>query len=170
MTVVQTNCYQLLIKFTNILMTDLKIYIFFLDISNAFDEVWHQGIIFKLRQNDISSDLLNISSDFLRNKRQRVVLNGQTSTWAIITAGVPQGSNYLPDGLTSIFKLFADDTYLFSVIHDINTSTKELNEDLNKINNWVFQWKMNFKPDPSKQAQEVLFSRTLQKLSHPVVL
>ena len=150
-------------------MTDLKIYIFFLDISNAFDEVWHQGIIFKLRQNDISSDLLNISSDFLRNKRQRVVLNGQTSTWAIITAGVPQGSNYLPDGLTSIFKLFADDTYLFSVIHDINTSTKELNEDLNKINNWVFQWKMNFKPDPSKQAQEVLFSRTLQKVSHPVV-
>ena len=149
-------------------MTDLKIYIFFL-ISNAFDEVWHQGIIFKLRQNDISSDLLNISSDFLRNKRQRVVLNGQTSTWAIITAGVPQGSNYLPDVLTSIFKLFADDTYLFSVIHDINTSTKELNEDLNKINNWVFQWKMNFKPDPSKQAQEVLFSRTLQKVSHPVV-
>ena len=150
-------------------MTDLKIYIFFLDISNAFDEVWHQGIIFKLRQNDISSDLLNISSDFLRNKRQRVVLNGQTSTWAIITAGVPQGSNYLPDGLTSIFKLFADDTYLFSVIHDINTSTKELNEDLNKINNWVFQWKMNFKPDPSKQALEVLFSRTLQKVSHPIV-
>ena len=150
-------------------MTDLKIYISFLDISNAFDEVWHQGIIFKLRQNDISSDLLNISPDFLRNKRQRVVLNGQTSTWAIITAGVPQGSNYLPDCLTSIFKLFADDTYLFSVIHDINTSTKELNEDLNKINNWVFQWKMNFKPDPSKQALEVLFSRTLQKVSHPVV-
>ena len=75
--------------------------------------------------------------------------------------------NDLPDGLTSIVKLFADDTSLFSVVHDINTTAKELNEDLNKINNCAFQWKMNFNPDPSKQAQKVLFSRKLQKVSHP---
>ena len=117
--------------------------------------------IFKLRQNGISGDLLNILSDFLSNRKQRVVLNGQTSSWAIITAGVPQGSilgpllflicvNDLSDGLTSIIKLFADDTSFFSVVHDINTSAKELNEDLNKINNWAFQWKMNFNPDPSQ--------------------
>ena len=117
--------------------------------------------IFKLRQNGISGDLLNILSDFLSNRKQRVVLNGQTSSWAIITAGVPQGSilgpllflicvNDLSDGLTSIIKLFADDTSFFSVVHDINTSAKELNEDLNKINNCAFQWKMNFNPDPSQ--------------------
>ena len=55
--------------------------------------------------------------------------------------------NYLPDGLTYIVKLFADDTSLFAVVHGIIASAKELNEDLNKINDWEFQWKMNFNPD-----------------------
>ena len=40
---------------------------------------------------------------------------------------------------------------------------QNLNENLNKINHWGFQWKMSFNPDPSKQAQEVIFSRKLQK-------
>ena len=47
-------------------------------------------------------------------------------------------------GLTSIVKLFPDDTSLFSVVPDISASVKELNGDLNKINNWAFQWKMNY--------------------------
>ena len=60
------------------------------------------------------------------------------------------------------FKLFADDTSLFSVVHNMNASTSNLNNDLNKIKNWSIQWKMNFNPDPNKQAQEVIFSRKLQ--------
>ena len=52
----------------------------FLDISKAVDKVWHEGIIFKLKQNGISDDLLNILSDFLRNRKQRVTLNGQSSS------------------------------------------------------------------------------------------
>ena len=63
----------------------------FLDISKAFDKVWHDGLIFKLRQNGISGDI-NILQDFLRNRKQRVVLNGQCSSWADVNAGVPQGS------------------------------------------------------------------------------
>ena len=54
----------------------------FLDISKAFDKVWHDGIIFKLKQNGKSGNLLNLSSNFLRNRKQRVVLNGQTFSWA----------------------------------------------------------------------------------------
>ena len=50
-------------------------------------------------------------------------------------------------------KLFADDTSLFSVIHDVDTSANELNNDLYQINKWAFQWNMSFNPDPSKQAQ-----------------
>ena len=134
----------------------------FLDISKAFDKVWHEGIIFKLQQNGISDDLLNILSDFLRNRKQRVTLNGQSSSWTNVNAGVPQGSilgpllfliyiNDLPDGLSSNAKLFADDTSLFLVLHDINTSTIELNSDLKKINHWAFQWKMTFNPNCSKQ-------------------
>ena len=115
--------------------------------------------------------------DFLSNRKQGVVLNGQTSP-AITSAGIPQESilgpplfliyvNDLHDDLTSIVKLFADDTSLFSVVHNIIASAKELNEDLNKINNSAFQWMMNFNPDHSKQAQEALSSRKLQKVSHP---
>ena len=52
----------------------------FLDISKAFDKVWHEGIIFKLQQNSILDDLLNILSDFIRNRKQRVTLNGQFSS------------------------------------------------------------------------------------------
>ena len=60
----------------------------FLDILKAFDKVWHDGLIFKLRQNGISGDIINILQDFLRNRKQRVVLIGQCSSWD----GVPQGS------------------------------------------------------------------------------
>ena len=52
----------------------------FLDMSKVFDKVWHEGIIFKLKQNGISSKLLNLLCDFLRDRKQRVVLNGHDST------------------------------------------------------------------------------------------
>ena len=150
----------------------------FLDISKAFDKVWHDGIIFKLKQNGISGNLLDLLSNFLRNRKQRVVLHGQTSSWADVNAGVPQGSilgpllfliyvNDLADGLSSNAKLFPDDTSLFSVVHDANTTAKELNNDLVKINRCAYQCKMSFNPDPSKQAQEVIFSRKTKKEYHP---
>ena len=112
--------------------------------------------------------------NFLRNRKQRVVLNKQTSSWADVNAGVPQGwilgpllfliyINDLADGLSSNAKLFADDSSLFSVIHNANTIAKELNNDLININRWAYQWKMSFNPDPSKQAQEVIFSRKTKK-------
>ena len=132
-----------------------------LDISKAFDKVWHEGLIFKLKQNDISGGLLRIFSHFLSNRKQRVALNVQNSLWTNVHAGVSQGSilslllfliyiNDLLDNLTSNAKLFADDTSLFSVFHDVNTSADELNDDLKKVNEWAFQWKMSFNPDPSK--------------------
>ena len=98
--------------------------------------------------------------------------------WTNIEAGLIQVSilgplffltyiNNLSDGLTSNPKLFADDTSLFSVIHNINSTANDLNSDLMKISNWAFQWKMRFNPDPNKQAQEVIFSRKINKIDHP---
>ena len=100
----------------------------FLDISKAFDKVWHNGLVFKLCQNGITGDI-NILQDFLRNRKQSVVLSVQCSSWADVNAGVPQRSvvgflllmyiNDLSDGLKSECKLFAEDTSLFSVVNDM---------------------------------------------------
>ena len=62
-----------------------------------------------------------------------------------------------PQGLHSDVKLFADDTSLFSVIHDVDASSTTLNNDLVKIQEWVYNWKMSFNLDKNKQAQEVIF-------------
>ena len=74
--------------------------------------------------------------------------------------------NDLSDDLTTNVKLFADYTSLFFIVHNMNTSITNLNNDLNKIKNWAIQWKMNFNPDPRKQAQVVIFSSKLQKTNH----
>lgn len=91
-----------------------------------------------------TGNLLNINRDFLNNRKRRVVLNGQVSTWIGVNAEVPQGSilglllfliyiNDLPDNLSSNVKLFTDVTSLFSVFHDINVFAGELNEDFKQI-------------------------------------
>ena len=67
-------------------------------------------------------------------------------------------TNDSPERLTSNVKLFADDTSIFLVVHDSRSSSLSLNEDLPKVSQWGYKWKM-FNPDASKQAQEVLFSR-----------
>ena len=64
--------------------------------------------------------------------------------------------NNFPNGLKSNLELFADNTSLFSTVHDIITSTFNLNNDLKKI------CKMIFNPDPSIQAQDLLFSQIKQ--------
>ena len=95
----------------------------FLDISKAFEKVWPDGIIFKLEQNYISEKLHKPLHDFLVNRKQRVVLNGQVSSWANVKTGFPQGSilgpllllihiNDLPKGPLSNAKLFGDDVII----------------------------------------------------------
>ena len=152
----------------------------FLDISKAFDKVWHEGLLYKLKSMGISGELYNLLENYLSGRFQRVVLNGQTSSWRPVLAGVPQGSilgpliflvyiNDLPDGLKSNAKLFADDTSLFTIVKDKNESANILNDDLQLISSWAYKWKMLFNPDPKKPVQEVLFSRKNQIRNHPTI-
>ena len=60
-----------------------------LDMCKAFDKVWHQGLIFKLKSVGISDSLVNLIESFLSNRFQSVLLNGQTSKWLPVKAGVP---------------------------------------------------------------------------------
>ena len=118
---------------------------------------------------------MNIITDFLSFRKQQVILNGQASPWVSIEPGVPQGSilgsllflihiNDLSDNLSTTAKFFAYDPSLFSIVQNVNTSANPLNSDLNKISNWAIHWKMSFHPDPSKQAQEVIFPHKIQDL------
>ena len=101
----------------------LEVRSIFLDIAEAFDKVWHDGIIFKLTQSNISGNLLKLLRDFLNERKQQAIYNSQLSTWKKVTAGVPQGSklgpllfliyiNDLAEDLSTNAKLFADDTSL----------------------------------------------------------
>ena len=95
----------------------------FLDISKAFDKDWHEGLLFKLKRNGITGNLHLFISDYLNDRKQRVVLNGIESSWLPIESGVPQGSvldpllflyiNDLTENISSNMRLFADDSFLF---------------------------------------------------------
>ena len=64
----------------------------FCDISKAFDRDWHKGLLYKLRFMGCSNRIVNRFANYLSKRRQRVVINGQSSDWVYILAGVPQGS------------------------------------------------------------------------------
>ena len=147
----------------------------FLDLSKAFDRVWHEGLIHKLRCNGVSGNMLALISSFLTDRKQRVVLNGKTSEWKDVLAGVPQGSvlgplfflvyiNDLCDNLNCEVKLFADDTSLFPVIENEIIGAEELNRDLEKIRIWAWQWKMQFN---AEKTEEVIFSTKRARIVHP---
>ena len=77
-------------------------------------------------------------------------------------------SNDLSSGLSSNPMLFTDDTSLFSVVHDGNISANKLNNTLLKVRSQAYQWKISFNPDPSKQVQEVIFSRKIKNPNYPI--
>ena len=132
LTHVNINYFQLFMTSANHLTAILltKFGKIFLDISKSFDRVWHDGLIYKIKSFGISDTPLKLIENFLSNRYQRVVLNGQSSSWAEVSAGVPQESvlgplfflmyiNDLSSGLSSTTKVFADDASLFSVVHDV---------------------------------------------------
>ena len=83
----------------------------FVDISKAFDKLCHEGLIYKLQQNGISGELLNIVIDFRNNRKQRVVFNDQTSNWVAVKVGVPQGSIM---GLSTLLNLYQQSSGMFN--------------------------------------------------------
>ena len=129
------------------------------EIDKAFDctpslEVWgvhsiwykafHDGLLYIFKRNGINGDLLQLIESVLSDRYQRVVWNGQTSKWIKTKAGVPQWSNlgllffliYINDLSSEVscsLKLLADNTFLSSVVKDVNETTKKLNKDLDNI-------------------------------------
>ena len=77
--------------------------------------------------------------------------------------------NDLSDDIVSIVNFFAYDTSLFPAMHGSNISANELSNNLHKISEWDYKSKMSFNTDLNKQAQETIFSKKLNKSSHPKI-
>ena len=83
-------------SWTNALRARKEVRVVALDISKAFDRVWHDGLIHKLECMGVSGPLLAWLRSFLSGRTQRVVINGVGSDFLPMNAGVPQGSVLAP--------------------------------------------------------------------------
>ena len=121
-----------------------------MDISKAFDKVWHAGLLKKLEALEIRNPLLQWFKSYLQDRTQRVIV-GQSSDWRTVNSGVSQGSvlglllfliyiNDITDDLESCPFIFADHTALFEVVGNPTSSAELLNNDLNKISEWSDRW------------------------------
>jgi hypothetical protein len=155
-----------------------EIRVVFCDVSRAFDRVWHQGLLFKLEKCGIAGTLLTWLRHYLHERYQRVVLNGQMSSWALVMAGVPQGSVlgtllfliYLND-ITHVVKhcqirMFADDTSLFIEVDDRVEAANKVNEDLTAISLWAKSWLVTFSPPKS---ESLIISNKTRIEEHPPI-
>ena len=142
--------------------------------------VRHDGLIYTLKRCSVSGRFFSLIINFLKDRKQRTVLNGQCFDWGDISAGVLQGSilgplfflvyvNDLTADLKCNAKLVADDTSLLTVIRESSIAANDMDHDLKLISQWAHDWRMSFNPDPQKQAVEPIFSRKRNELDHPVI-
>ena len=133
----------------------------YLDLSKAFDRVWHGGLLSKLEAVGIRGGLLYWFRDYLSRRTQATVVKGEKSDFQEVLAGVPQGSvlgptlflvfiNDIVENIMSVVRLFADDTSLSSSLDNAITRAETLNRDLVTIENWAKRWKMNFNVDKTE--------------------
>jgi len=128
--------------------------IIYLDFRAAFDKVPHKRLIEKLKGYGITGKILSWIEDFLKNRKQRVVINGELSDWGRVESGVPQGSvlgpvlflifiNDLPNTMKCTVKLFADDTKLYSILRN-NEEANNLQDDVFRASEWANLWNLEF--------------------------
>ena len=139
---------------------DKAVDVIYLDFQKAFDKVPHRRLLRKVRALGIEGTVADWIENWLGNRRQRVVVNGEVSEWAPVTSGVPQGSvlgpllfiiyvNDMDDGITAKISKFADDTKLgMNVAKPENI--EELQEDLRRLGEWSEKWQMPFNVNKCK--------------------
>ena len=148
----------------------------FLDISAAFDKVWHKGLISKLGQIGVDGTFLNLFTSYLNYRKQCVVVDGKKSSLLDTKAGVPQGSrlgpllfiifiNDIVQDIESEIMIFADDTTLLASGSDPAETSAQLNRDLNRISSWADNWKVTFNATKSK---DIIFAKQYLNNSPPL--
>ncbi len=134
--------------------------VLYLDFQKAFDKVPHERLLEKLKEIGIKGKLLKWIREWLRGRKQRVVINGKASAWTEVLSGVPQGSilgpllfiifiNGLNNGILSDILKFADDTKVFGKVESIE-SIEVLRGDLEQLCRWADTWQMKFNVEKCK--------------------
>lgn len=132
----------------------------FLDISQAFDKVWHEGLIYKIKKT-LPHCFLQILKSYLDKRSFQVKCNDDSSELYEIKSGVPQGSILgpilyliftadIPTDDQTITATYADDTALLSTDNDPVTASHTLQSHLNKVESWLKQWRI--KANETKSA------------------
>ena len=128
-----------------------------LDFAKAFDSVPHERLLLKLSSLGIHGKVLSWLRFFLTKRKQRVVINGTFSDWAIVTSGVPQGTVLGPllfliyvNDLASVVKhstvkMFADDVLLYAPANTLKECSS-LQNDLTAISSWASRWQLKLNP------------------------
>ena len=128
--------------------------VIYLDFQKAFDKVPHQRLLLKLKAHGIGDSITDWIEQWLTDRRQRVVVDGEVSNWKSVLSGVPQGSvlgpilfliyiNDLDDNITSNVLKFADDTKLFRKVNT-DGDQQHLQNDLDRLVKWSEKWQMLF--------------------------
>ena len=126
--------------------------VIYLDFQKAFDKVPHQRLLIKLKSHGMGESVVNWVRDWLSGRKQRVVVEGEESSWRPVISGVPQGSvlgpilfliyiNDLENEIGSNILKFADDTKMFRRVES-QEDRHQLQSDLNKLLKWAEKWQM----------------------------
>lgn len=158
------SCLTNLLEFFNYIFSnyDDKIPsdIIYLDLQKAFDTVPHKRLLIKLKAHGIGEGLCFWIENWLTNRKQRVVINGEASAWLPVSSGVPQGSvlgpllfliyiNDLDCGIASKISKFADDTKLGGKALT-SEDCEVIQSDLDKLSAWSRKWLLEFNKDKCK--------------------
>ena len=142
----------------------------FLDVEKAFDNVWHNGLRYKIYQLDMPIKLCRWLSDFLVGRVIQVKIEGFLSPNVYPKAGVPQGSNLSPL-LFLVYvndmpnpshhqtdkSQFADDAGQWAVSKNIDLAAEYLQRDLDKLARWCAKWRIKLNPEKTKV---IIFSKS----------
>ncbi len=134
--------------------------ILLLDLAKAFDKVSHSKLLQKLRNKDVAGNLLRWIENWLTDRKQWLVINGEHSDWLGVNSGVPQGSVLRPllflvyiddleEGILSKLSKFAVDTKVAGIVDSLEQS-QELQMDLSRLGDWAQKWDMEFNVDKCK--------------------